>query len=130
MRFLPVIAAALSLTACAPRYAVSHVQDYRPKGQDDKVSIQGALKVDPELFSDDYGFMVRLDGVTSLALNLDRDGNGELSCKAGQDDKYCKAPPAHDLSASCTGSEKNRRTARITCFVFLDGERAATFTFN
>lgn len=130
MRLLAIFAAVVSLTACAPRYAVSHVQDHRPKGQDEKIAIQGALKVDPELFTDQFGFMVRMDNVTRLALNLDPQGNGELSCKAGQDDQYCKAPPDHDLSATCTGSEKNRRMARITCFVFLDGERAATFQFN
>lgn len=121
---------AVALAGCAPRYGLSHIQDYRPKGQDEKLAIQGALKVDPGHMLTEYGFMARVDNVNRIALNLDRQGNGEIACKAGTETEYCKALPDHGIGASCTGSTQNGRPSRITCYVFVDDERAATFTFN
>jgi hypothetical protein len=130
MRYVTLLITAAMLTACAPRYAVSHVQDYRPKGQNEKLSIQGSIKIDPAHMLTEYAFMARVDNVTRIALNLDRKGNGEISCKAGEETQYCKALPDRSLGASCTGSTENGRVSRVTCFVFVDDERAATFAFN
>lgn len=130
MRTLIALIAAATLTGCATRHAVSHIQDYRPKGQDEKMSIQGAIQVDPGAFSNDYNLLVRIDNVTRISLNLGTHGNGEITCKAGQDDQYCKAPPEYSLGATCNSSTRNSTVSTINCIVFVNDERAATFKFN
>ena len=130
MKHSLLIISLLALAGCATRYVPSHIQDYRPKGQDAPIAIQGAIQVDPAHISTQYGLWVRMDNVPRIALDLGTTGNGEISCKPGETNKYCSALDNHAIGASCMSSTNNGRVARINCTVFIDNERAATFTFN
>ncbi len=131
MKKIVLIAAIAALAGCATQAVKSHSQNYRPKGQGNAVSIQGAVLVKPGVLSNDYAALVRIDESKGFGFQLDAAGNGEYSCTAKKKTEldYCEPVEGHKTSASCTGSTVNGNVARVTCFVFYDDEKAATFTF-
>lgn len=129
MRYLVALIAAATLAGCATQRFPSHIQDYRPKGEDAPIAIQGLIQADPKFASVEFGFFARMDNVPRIALNLGSTGNGEISCRPGTSNEYCSAPDNHAIGASCMSSSNNGRVVRINCTVFVDNERAATFVF-
>jgi hypothetical protein len=127
---LLIIVFALIVAGCTTPSAITHSQVYRPAGQDQAMTIQGAISGKMGLISTDYSVFVRIDNVTRMGLKLSPNGSGELMCPKGSAITGCSSLPDRDLSLTCNGSTENRRLRSVTCFVFVDNEKATTLTFN
>lgn len=127
---LLALAALVTVSGCATKAAATHAQIYRPAGSDQAMTIQGAISSKPGLIKNEYSVFVRIDNVTRIGLKLSPQGNGEISCPAGIDIDGCEPFSDRDLSLTCTGSTNNNRLKSVTCFVFIDNEKATTLTFN
>jgi len=130
MKLIVLLMAAALVTGCATKSAATHSQIYRPAGSETAMNIQGAISSKPGLLENELSVFVRVDNVTRIGLKLSPGGNGEISCPAGSDIVGCKSLPDRDLSITCNGSTRNNRVSAVTCFVFVNNEKATTFTFN
>lgn len=135
MNKLLVAALALTFSACAANPSVhgSTPQSYRPKGEDAPLQVESRLIHKTNLLDDDYAVLFRIDNSTVLGFQLDKSGNGSLSCDKTVDGEnglyFCHPHNGHKIGASCNGSTTNRILTGANCSFTYDNEIAANFRF-
>jgi hypothetical protein len=106
----------VALTGCATQHHAAG-QNYRLKGADDAINIQGKLNYS-EFTTDDY-VDITFNGVQQIKVKLDPQFFGEATGTPYQ---------GKQTSASCTGKALGYST-EVRCMVFVDNEKTVTLTF-
>lgn len=135
MKNLLIAFTCLAFTGCAPAYYKSTPQNYRPLGEKSTIKIDGGLVHQKNLLSDDFAVVFKINDETPLFFQLDRGGNGSLSCTSETGSKvspslfYCTPHNGKPIGANCIGSTANGRLISTQCSFTYDNEIAANFKF-
>jgi hypothetical protein len=111
----------LALAGCASTQTYkAPTQNYRLKGEEKSVQINGALKTERQLVGVDSYVGVFFNEMPYIQVKLDRFGNGEA-----------KGNPFNgkETSATCNGKPAGNGLTQVDCMVFVDNERTVTLTF-
>lgn len=120
MRKLTLFLAFAVLSGCATQTYKAAEQNYRPKGADTSVKINGALFVKPGAFDADRAVGIYFNDSKQIVIPIDRNGNGEASGAT-----FGGKP----TSAACSGRPVSSNSTEVRCMVFIDNERTVTLTF-
>jgi hypothetical protein len=135
MKKLFIALCLISLVGCAANPAIYHstTQNYRPKGEDNQLNINGRLVHKKNLVSDEYAVVFDINAKYSLGFQLDNAGNGSLSCTTdikGANGTYdCHPHNGKPIGANCIGSTTNGKLTGAQCAFVYNGENAANFKF-
>lgn len=129
----PLLAFFLSSCAANPAVYQSTAQNYRPKGDDQQLNINGRLVHKKNLLDDDYAVVFSVNSKYALGFQLDSSGNGALSCNSDiESDKgsfACHPQNGKPIGANCLGSTVNGKLSSVQCSFSYDNETAANFKF-
>lgn len=128
---------ATTLTACAANPAVykSTSQNYRAAGNDKTVKLDASIAIKQNLLDKDYAVTFFVNENPALFFQLDKGGNGSLSCETLKGKKesptllYCEPFNGHKIGATCNGSTANGNLISSNCSFTFDNEIAANFKF-
>lgn len=135
MKNLFIAFTCLAFTGCAANPAVyqSTAQNYRPKGEEKQLNINGRLVHKKNLLNDEYAAVFSINSQYAIGFQLDRSGNGSLSCTddiEGEKGLYaCHPHNGKPIGANCVGSTANGRLISTQCAFTYDNEIAANFKF-
>lgn len=120
MRTLIALIAAAMLAGCATQTYKAAGQNYRLKGSDSSIEINGALMIKPGAFDATRGAGIYFNGGLQIEVPIDRYGNGEANGTLFE---------GKPTSATCTGRPISSNATEVRCMVFIDNERTVTLTF-
>ncbi len=137
MKNLIIAFSLITLSACAanPAYVKSTSQNYRPKGEDKIIKIDSTIAIKQNLLDKEFAITFYINEYPSLFYQLDKNGNGSLSCVATKGSTesptlfYCNPHNGHKIGANCVGSTANGNFASTQCSFLYDDEIAANFKF-
>ncbi|ABE49087.1 hypothetical protein [Methylobacillus flagellatus] len=114
---------ALTLAGCASTQTYkAPTQNYRLKGQDNAITINGAIfsQKKHELDTPKLTAGIYINGSLYIEVPLDRQGNGQATGGTFED---------KSTEASCHSKPVAKGIANIDCMVFIDNEKTVTLTF-
>lgn len=137
MKNLIIAFSLITLSACAanPAFVKSTSQNYRPKGEGNTLKIDSTIAVKQNLLDKDYAVTFYINENLNLFFQLDKSGNGSLSCESVKGTTqaptffYCSPHNGHKIGANCIGSTVNGNLSTTQCAFTYDDEIAANFRF-
>lgn len=115
------ILAVLALAGCASTQTYkAPTQNYRLKGEDKAISINGAVFQKRELVGQATEVGIYLDEKLHIEVALDKNYTGEATGKPFN---------GKSTSATCSSKRTSSTNVQIDCIVFIDNERTSTLTF-
>lgn len=115
MKNVVILALFVGLSGCATQHQAAG-QNYRFKGSDNAIEIQGKLN---KTLTDSI-VDITFNGESQIKVNLDYQYFGDASGLP-----YNGKP----TNASCSGKRSSRYSVEVRCMVFVDNEKTVTLTF-